>query len=367
MEAQMDRRDFAAATLGIGVMSSLVSPAHAQGQGLDALKARTLGGAITDVAGVKIGHFTDERRPTGCTVVMTEEGATAGVDVRGSAPGTRETDLLNPTNLVDKVHAILLSGGSAFGLEAATGVVRWLEEKGIGFPAGPARVPIVPAAILFDLAVGDHKIRPDATAGYKACEAASTSAPAEGSVGAGTGATVGKLYGMARAMKGGIGTAAVKVGKVTVGAIVAVNAVGDVIDPRSGEVLAGARTEDGKKRLGLTQALLRGEIPPALQAGMATTIGVVATDAQLTKAQAQKIAQQAHDGLARTIDPIHTMWDGDTIFCVGTGKSGVTGNMMALGAIAAQVMGAAVIRAVLNAKGLSGPGLPAVPSAAELG
>ncbi|MFN3855111.1 MAG: P1 family peptidase [Phreatobacter sp.] len=361
----MDRRDFTAATLGIGAMTSLVS--SAQAQGLDAVRARTLGGAITDVPGVKVGHFTDERRPTGCTVVLTEEGAVGGVDVRGAAPGTRETDLLNPTNLVDRVHAVVLAGGSAFGLEAATGVVRWLEEKGIGFPAGPARVPIVPAAILFDLAVGDHRIRPDATAGYRACEAASASAPAEGSVGAGAGATVGKLYGMARAMKGGVGTAAVKVGKITVGAIVAVNAVGDVIDPRTGDVLAGARTEDGRRRLGLTQAILRGELPPALQAGMATTIGVVATDAQLTKAQAQKIAQHAHDGFARTIDPVHTMWDGDTIFCVATGKSGLPGNMMALGAIAAQVMAAAVVRAVLNARGISVPGGLSIPAMADLG
>jgi L-aminopeptidase/D-esterase-like protein len=365
----MDRRDFTAATLGIGAMSSLVSAAGAQttGAALDAVRARTLGGAITDVPGVKVGHFTDERRPTGCTVILTEEGVVGGVDVRGSAPGTRETDLLSPTNLVDKVHGILLAGGSAFGLEAATGVVRWLEEKGHGFPAGPTRVPIVPAAILFDLGVGDHRIRPDADAGYKACAAASTGAPAEGSVGAGAGATVGKLYGMARAMKGGIGTAAVKVGKVTVGAIVAVNAVGDVIDPRSGEVIAGARSPDGKTRIGLTAGMLRGELPPPLQAGMATTIGVIATDAQLTKAQAQKLAQHGHDGLARAIDPIHTMWDGDTIFCLATGKSGLPGNMMALGAIAAQVMTAAVVRAALAAKGVSIPGGLTVPAAGELG
>ncbi|QCI64821.1 P1 family peptidase [Phreatobacter stygius] len=362
----MDRREFGSkAALGLGA-AMLPLATSAQAQGTDPLKARVLGGAITDVPGIKIGHFTDERRPTGCTVVLVEEAATAGVDVRGAAPGTRETDLLNPTNLVDKVHAILLAGGSAFGLDAATGVVRWLEEKGIGFPAGPARVPIVPAAILFDLGVGDHKIRPDAAAGYKACEAATTTAPAEGSVGAGAGATVGKLFGMGRAMKGGIGTAAVKVGKITIGAIVAVNAVGDVIDPSTGAVVAGARTEDGRRKLGVTQAILRGELPPSIQAGMATTIGVVATDATLTKAQAQKLAQMAHDGLARAIDPIHTMWDGDTMFALGTGKSGLPGNMMALGAIAAQVTTAAVLRAVLNAKGLSGPGLPTLPAASEL-
>lgn len=362
----MDRREFGSkAALGVGAaLLPLASPAQAQAPLSDQLKARVLGGAITDVPGIKIGHFTDERRPTGCTVVLVEEAATAGVDVRGAAPGTRETDLLNPTNLVDKVHAILLAGGSAFGLDAATGVVRWLEEKGIGFPAGPARVPIVPAAILFDLGVGDHKIRPDATSGYKACEAAVATAPAEGSAGAG--ATVGKLFGMGRAMKGGIGTAAVKVGKITIGAIVAVNAVGDVIDPTTGVVVAGARSEDGRRKVGVTQSILRGELPPSIQAGMATTIGVVATDAVLTKAQAQKLAQMAHDGLARAIDPIHTMWDGDTMFALGTGKSGLPGNMMALGAIAAQVTTAAVLRAILNAKGLSGPGLPALPAAADL-
>lgn len=361
----MDRRGILSlSTLGLGM--TIVSGA-ARSQSAGAAKIKTLGGAITDVPGIKVGHFTDDRRPTGCTVVLTEEGATAGVDVRGAAPGTRETDLLNPANLVDKVHAILLSGGSAFGLDAASGVVRWLEERGFGFPAGPAKVPIVPAAILFDLGVGDHKIRPDAAAGFKACEAASANAPAEGSVGAGAGATVGKLFGMGRAMKGGIGTAAVKVGKITIGAIVAVNAVGDVIDPSNGQVVAGARTEDGKGKMNVGQAIARGELPPSIAPGMATTIGVVATDAQLTKAQAQKLAQMAHDGLARTIDPIHTMWDGDTMFCVGTGKSGLPGNMLALGALAAHVTAAAVLRAVINAKGLSGPGVPAVPSASELG
>jgi len=325
-----------------------------------------LPGAITDVPGVKVGHFTETRRPTGCTVILTEEGATAGVDVRGAAPGTRETDLLAPTNLVDKVHAILLSGGSAFGLEAATGVVRLLEERGIGFSAGPARVPIVPAAVLFDLSVGDHRIRPDADAGYRAAQAASTAAPAEGSVGAGTGATVGKLFGLGRAMKGGVGTASAKVGAITVGAIVAVNAVGDVIDPASGRVVAGARTEDGKSALGTTRAILAGNLPPAAQAGMATTIGCVATDAQLTKAQAQKLAQIAHDGLARTIDPVHTMFDGDTVFAVATGKSGLPGNMIALGAIAAAVMASAVLRAVMNATSIRGPGLPDVPAWRDL-
>jgi L-aminopeptidase/D-esterase-like protein len=346
---------------GLGASAFLpVSAAAAPG-------SRILGGAITDVPGVRVGHHTETRRPTGCTVVITEDGAVGGVDVRGSAPGTRETDLLDPSNLVDKVHAVLLAGGSAFGLAAATGVMRWLEEHGIGFPAGPARVPIVPAAILFDLAVGDPAIRPDAESGYAACAAASADAPEEGSIGAGAGATVGKLFGLARAMKGGIGTSAIRVGKVTVGALVAVNAMGDVRDPATASVLAGARRPDGSRGSGATEAILRGDLPEALQPGMATTIGVVATDAALTKAQARKLAQMAHDGLARAIDPVHTMWDGDTIFALATGRSALPGNMMALGAMAARATESAIIRAVLAAKGINGPGLPSIPGNAELG
>src|SRR5438309_1996435 len=249
------------------------------------------GRAITDVAGIKVGHFTDARRPTGCTVILTEDGAIAGVDVRGAAPGTRETDLLNPLNTVQAVHAIMLSGGSAFGLDTATGGMRYLEEHGIGFNAGVARVPIVPAAILFDLGVGDPKIRPDAEAGYKACKAASASMPAEGNVGAGAGATVGKLFGMSRAMKSGIGTSAIKLDGLTVGAIVAVNAVGDVFDPATGKIIAGARTQDGKSLVNSIAAIKRGDQPPPLLSGTATTAGVVATDAVLTKLQATKVAQ----------------------------------------------------------------------------
>ena len=323
---------------------------------------RTLGGAITDVPGIRVGHFTHTGRPTGCTVVLTEGGAVGGVDVRGAAPGTRETDLLDPSNLVDRVHAVLLSGGSAFGLDAASGVMRWLEAKGIGYPAGPVRVPIVPAAILFDLGVGDPTIRPDQASGYAACEAARADAVAEGSVGAGAGATVGKLFGMDRAMKGGIGTASVRVGKVTVGAIVAVNAVGDVVDPATGAVVAGSRQPNGRLGGGAAGAILQGEVPAALQAGMATTIGVIATDAVLTKAQARKLAQIGHDGFARTLEPSHTMWDGDTLFAVGTGLSGLPGNMMTLGLMAARVTSAAILRAVLAAKGV-----PNIPARSELG
>jgi len=316
--------------------------------------------SITDVVGIKVGHFTESRRPTGCTVILAEEGAVAGVDVRGAAPGTRETDLLNPINTVQQVHAIMLSGGSAFGLDTATGAMRFLEDRGIGFNVGVARVPIVPAAILFDLGVGDPKIRPDAEAGYKACKAATTSAPAEGNVGAGAGATVGKLFGMSRAMKSGIGTSAIKLEGITVGAIVAVNAVGDVFDPATGKVIAGARTKDGKSLVNTMAALIRGESIPPLLAGAATTIGVVATDAVLTKAQASKVAQMAHDGLARAINPVHTAYDGDTIFALATGKS-KPANTTLIGALAAEVVAQAVVRAVRAARGIAG-----LPSIADL-
>jgi L-aminopeptidase/D-esterase-like protein len=317
--------------------------------------------SITDVAGIKVGHFTDTRRPTGCTVILTEDGAVAGVDVRGAAPGTRETDLLNPINTVQAVHAIMLSGGSAFGLDTATGAMHYLEERGIGYNVGVARVPIVPAAILFDLGVGDPKIRPDAEAGYKACKAASASMPAEGNVGAGAGATVGKLFGMSRAMKSGVGTSAIKLDGLTVGAIVAVNAVGDVFDPATGKIIAGARTKDGKSLVNSMASLLRGEPLPSMLAGTATTIGVVATDVVLTKVQATKVAQMAHDGLARTINPVHTAYDGDTIFALASGRSSKLVNVTLIGALAAEAMAQAVVRAVRAARGIAG-----FPSASEL-
>jgi L-aminopeptidase/D-esterase-like protein len=314
-------------------------------------------GAITDVVGIQVGHFSDPRRPTGCTVVLTPQGAVAGVDVRGAAPGTRETELLSPLNAIEHVHAILLAGGSAFGLDAAGGVMRWLAERGIGVAVGPARVPIVPAAILFDLWVGDTTIRPDADAGYAACAAASTEPPAEGNVGAGSGATLGKLFGIERAMKGGIGSASVQAGGFTVGAIVAVNAMGDVVDPGTGTLVAGARSADGRSLHGTLRAWQSGDLPPPLQPGSATTLGVVATDAVLTKAQAGKIAQMAHDGLARCINPVHTMADGDTVFALATGASGRTGHPTLLGALAAEATTLAVLRAVRAARGL--PGFPA--------
>ena len=313
---------------------------------------RRAGGSITEVAGIEVGHFTDSRRPTGCTVVIVRDGAVAGVDVRGAAPGTRETDLLAPTNVVDRVHAILLAGGSAWGLDAATGVMRWLEEQGLGFPAGPVRVPLVPGAVLFDLMVGDASIRPDAAAGYRACELASTRPPAQGNVGAGSGATVGKIFGMERAMRGGIGTASVTVGGVTVGALVACNALGDVVDPQTAQVIAGARTRNGKSLLDSRRALLRGELLTPILAGTNTTIGVIATDAVITKAQASRLATVGHDGLARSINPVHTMSDGDALFALGTGRAGKSPGMMVLCTMAAEVTALAVVRAVRSAQGL---------------
>jgi L-aminopeptidase/D-esterase-like protein len=313
---------------------------------------------ITDVAGVRVGHFTDKRRPTGCTVVLFEgTGATAGVDVRGSAPGTRETDLLNPLNTVQKVNAIMLSGGSAFGLDTATGAMRYLEEQGMGFRVGSLAVPIVPAAILFDLGVGDSKIRPDAEAGYEACRAASNGIVAEGCVGAGAGATVGKLFGMKRAMKSGIGTASVRVGDtdLVVAALVAVNGIGDVFDPHNGAIIAGARTADGKGFMNAMSRVMSGYGVRA-QAGTNTTLGVVATNAAFSKTQATKIAQMAHDGIARTIRPAHTSFDGDTIFAACTGASPEKVEVSMVGSIAAEVVAEAVIRAVKSATGL--PGLP---------
>ena len=344
-------------------------------------------GAITDVAGIAVGHYTDPRRPTGCTVVLCgEHGAVAAVDVRGAAPGTRETDLLAPGNAVERVHAVLLSGGSAFGLDAATGVMRWLDERGVGLAVGPARVPIVPAAVLFDLWLGDARVRPDAAAGYAACAAATASAPAQGSVGAGAGATVGKLWGLARSMKGGIGTASVRVRipaaetdgaghDLTVGAIVAVNAVGDVLDPARGCIVAGARSADGRALHDSVRALRNGDIPAALSAvtregrgliGGATTIGVVATDAVLTRAQAQKVAQMAHDGLARTIAPGHTLTDGDTLFVLATGAGGGPAHVTLVGTLAAEAVAAAVLAAVRHATAVYAAGAPALPSACDL-
>lgn len=331
-------------------------------------------GSLTDIAGLKVGHYTDTRRPTGCTVVRCESGVVCGVDVRGGAPGTRETDLLKSENVVDQVHALLLTGGSAFGLDAAGGVMRWLDEHGHGLVVGPVRpagsaanrntaairVPIVPAAVLFDLWIGDAAVRPDGAAGFLACDAATTASVVQGNVGAGAGATVGKLFGIERAMKGGIGSASLRIGAITVAALVAVNAIGDVIDA-DGRVIAGARTADGCSMLCSLDALLAGEGPARIaqaMAGSATTIGVVATDAQLSKAAANKLASLAHHGLSRAINPI-SMNDGDTLFALATGSAGVSGDISALGAMAAEVVSRAIRNAVRAASSLADPPLPA--------
>jgi L-aminopeptidase/D-esterase-like protein len=318
------------------------------------------GKGLTDVPGIKVGHVTRPERPTGCTVILVEAGAVAGVDVRGSAPGTIETDLLNPLNLVQQVHAIFLSGGSAFGLDVATGVRRYLYEKKIGFETRAARVPIVPGAIIFDLGVGNRPdIWPTADCGYRAAAAATDGIVSEGNVGAGAGATIGKSAGGVP-MKGGLGTASIGVPTETnatlvVAAIVAVNAVGDVIDPNTGGIVAGVRTADGK---GFADArkLLRSGAPLQIKAGQNTTIGVVATNARLTKVQAAKVAQMAHDGLARAIYPAHTMGDGDAIFSLATGQI-ENSDVSRIGALAAEMMAEAIVRAVRAAEGI--PGFPA--------
>jgi L-aminopeptidase/D-esterase-like protein len=313
---------------------------------------------LTAVPGIKVGHFTLDERPTGCTVILAEAGATAGVDVRGAAPATRETDLLSPGTLVQQAHAIVLSGGSAFGLDAASGVMRYLEERKIGFAFGNAHVPIVPGASLFDLSVGDARIRPTADCGHRAAAAASGAPVLEGSVGAGAGATLGKMAGFNRAMKGGIGSAALVLPDgLIVAALVAVNAAGDIVDPETGRIVAGARSEDGK---GFADArmLLRASGGGRTTPGENTTLGVVATNARLTKVQAMRVAQMAHDGFARAIYPSHTSGDGDAIFALATGARAGEVDLSRVGALAADVMAAAIVRAAREATGV--PGIPAL-------
>ena len=317
-------------------------------------------GTLTDVAGLTVGHWTDAAAATGCTVVLCgEDGAVAGVDVRGSAPGTRETDLLNPINAVDRVHAVLLGGGSAFGLDAATGVMRWLEGRGRGASVGAYRVPLVCAAVLFDLSIGRADVRPDAAAGEAACNASSSAAVPQGSVGAGAGATVGKVAGLERATKSGLGSASLRLaGGVTVAALAAVNAAGDVMDPETGAQIAGPRLPSGGFLR--TTEWLR-EHSPQVGIGASTTLAVVATDVVLTKTEATKVAQMAHDGLARTIDPVHTMLDGDAVFAVATGVAGVRADLTTVGALAATALAEAVVVAVNAATGVAG-----IPSVREL-
>jgi L-aminopeptidase/D-esterase-like protein len=312
-------------------------------------------GTMTDVPGVKVGHATDESGLTGCTVVLCEAGAVGGVDQRGGAPGTRETDLLRPMHLVQQVHGVVLAGGSAFGLAAADGVMRYLSERNIGYNAGPARVPIVPAAILFDLAVGKADAWPGADMGYAACLAANDGPVPEGNTGAGTGCSVGKVLGASRATKTGIGSASVALGGgLVVGALIAVNAFGDVVN-EGGEIIAGTRKLRGAGFAG-TLAVLRTRVGKlAMRVAGATVIGVVATNARLDKEAANKVAQMAQDGLARAIRPAHTMYDGDTIFALATGR--VRASVTVVGAYAAEMVAAAIVRGACAA-GAAG-GLPA--------
>ena len=321
---------------------------------------QALAGSLTDVAGLRVGHYTDVDGATGCTVVLCPGGATAAVDVRGGAPATRETDLLRPGNLVQEIHAVLLTGGSAFGLAAAQGVVEYLTERGIGFATSVGPVPIVPAAALFDLGVGNGAARPDAAAGYAACTVAGDGSVAEGSVGAGTGATVGHLRGIARATKGGLGTASrrLKSGAV-VGALVAVNAFGDVIDPTSGRIVGGPRSNDEHSFVSTVENIeeLRTR---ARRFGEHTTLAVVATSAELDRQALTRVAAMAHDGLARAIDPVHTSFDGDVVFALATGASPPI-EASIVGTVAARVLTEAILRAVMQATGLAG-----VPAAGEV-
>jgi len=310
--------------------------------------------SFTDIPGIKVGHAQNFEALTGCTVILCEKGAVGGVDQRGGAPGTRETDLLRPMHLVQRVHAITLAGGSAFGLDAASGAVRYLEERNIGFDAQVARVPIVPGAIIFDLGVGSSKIRPDAAMGYQACLNATKTPPLEGNYGAGTGATVGKIFGLAGAMKSGIGDFCIEISKgLFVGAIVVVNAFGDIIDHRTGQIIAGVRpVKKGPFQLGRegffadTLSIMSSFIGKTVLNFATkdnTVIGVVATNAQLSKEEANKVAQMAHDGLARVVRPAHTMLDGDTIFSLSTGRRRADANV--IGAYAAECFSEASLRA----------------------
>ena len=340
-------------------LSCLTASVAAAAFGLTATAAQSAATpqGLTAVAGLKVGHHTLTSRPTGCTVILAEAGAVAGVDVRGGAPGTRDTELLDPVKTVSQVHGIVLSGGSAFGLAAADGVMTYLDERHIGFKIGRGVVPIVPSAILFDLRVGDEKIRPGSDCGYAAAKGATAGPVAEGNVGAGAGATVGKLLGFERAMKGGIGTAAFTLPDgLVVAALVAVNAVGNVMDPATGRFVAGARTSDGRAIVDL-RALLRKGPPDGGRPLENTTLAVVATNATLTKAQAAKVAQMAHDGYARAIYPSHLTADGDTIFALATGTLAGAPDLNHIGTLAADAVAEAILRGVRAATSI--PGYPA--------
>ena len=314
-------------------------------------------GYLTDIGGLRVGHSTDTGGLTGCTVIVCDSAMTGGVDVRGSATGTREIELLRPTHLIQHIHAILLSGGSAYGLEAGTGVMRYLEEHGRGFDLKIARVPIVPAAILFDLGLGSPQARPDAEAGHSACSDATDGEFPRGNVGAGTGATVGKIFGMSHAVKAGVGTASVRLhGGIKVGAIVAVNSLGDVRDPASGSIIAGTRNPEGRG-FADTEKIMSGDLSATVWAFHNTVIGLVATNACLNKEETNKLAQMASNGITRTIAPAHTSFDGDVVFSLSTVETRLRAPVSAIGSAAAQAMSLAIIDAVNSAE--SAGGLPA--------
>ncbi len=304
-------------------------------------------GYITDINGIKVGHAQSKEGMTGCTAVICEKGAVGGVDVRGSAPGTRETDLMKPEKMMDKLHAVVLSGGSAFGLEAASGVMRYLEEQNVGFDVGVTKVPIVASAVIYDLNVGNYRIRPDIAMGYEAANAASGEERRQGCVGCGTGATVGKILGPDYAMKSGLGSATIRSGELIVSAIVTVNSFGDVFDYKTGRQIAGVY-DYNKKELLNTYSIMKTQNVAASFPMRNTTIGVVATNAVLTKAEANKLAEMSHNGYARSINPVHTMLDGDTIFTMATGE--VASDINLIGTMANEVMSMAITNAILNVK-----------------
>ncbi|GLI50060.1 peptidase [Tepidanaerobacter syntrophicus] len=311
-----------------------------------------MSGYLTDIEGIKIGHAQDYEAGTGCTVILCPKGAIGGVDVRGGAPGTRETDLMAPENLVEKVNAIYLSGGSAFGLDGASGVMQYLSENGIGFDTGAVKVPIVPAAVIFDLDVGNPMKRPDFNMGYEACINATEKDFDLGNVGAGTGATVGKYFGNEFSMKGGLGTSLIQIGELKVGALAVVNALGDVIDPETGNILAGALNKTKTDFINTVNAIRSGLILGNNPSIANTTIGAVATNARLSKAAAHKVASMAHDGLARAIRPVHTMFDGDTVFCLSIGD--IKAEPSIVGILAAEAMAEAIISGIKNAEPMYG-------------
>jgi L-aminopeptidase/D-esterase-like protein len=355
----------AAAGAGIALLPWMPQAPSYQAQHGAGPVRNTGGRGLTEVAGIRVGSHTLAERPTGCTVILVEgEGVPGGVSQRGAAPGTSETDLLDPVNMVDKVNAVVLTGGSAYGLAARHGVMRYLEERKIGWRVSTGVVPIVPAAVLIDLHVGGRPdVRPTEDCGYKAALAASVAAVAEGNVGAGAGATVGKFRGAALSMKGGLGSAAItRADGLVVAAIVAVNAVGDVIDPETGRVIAGLRTADGKSLADVRTVLRKGDTKTAPRAGENTTIALVATNARLTKVEVNRVAMMADDGLARAINPSHTVGDGDTVFALATARWDGEASLTTIGALAAEALSEAIVRAISAAESVAG-----IPSARELG